>query len=250
MGDVWVEVGPGFWNIRGSLKLGGLLDVGTQMSVVRRRTGKFVVLDSYTPDDAVRTKLLELTNGGRDVEALLNLHPFHTLHVANVAALFPNAKLYGTARHVARFPELSWQSTHTNETRLAELFEEDLRLSVPRGVDFIPRDERLHFASVLALHPASGALHVDDTLTWLALPWLGGLRFHPTLAKVLQPRPGAVAEFRSWLEELRELARNARVLCTAHMKPLPPADGRVQTHVEAAIAKIEKRLVRHERRYG
>lgn len=250
MGDVWVEVGPGFWNIRGTLKLGGLLDLGTQMSVVRRQSGKFVVLDSYTPDAPVRKKLLDLTNGGRDVEAILNLHPFHTLHVANVAALFPDAQLYGTARHVARFPKLSWQATLTNEARLAELFGEDLRLSVPRGVDFIPSNERLHFASVLALHPSSGALHVDDTLTWLALPLIGGLRFHPTLSKVLQPRPGAVAEFRGWLTELRALAHDARVLCTAHTRPLPPKDGRVQAHVEAAISKIEKRLVRHERRYG
>lgn len=232
------------------MMVAGVLDVGTQMSLVRLASGKFALLDSYTPDANTHQKLLDLTDGGREVEAILNLHPFHTLHVADVAALFPNAKLYGTERHVAKFPHLTWQPTRTEDSALGELFVNDLRFLVPRGVDFVPENERLHFASVLAFHPASGTLHVDDTLTWINLPLVGGLRFHPSLPKVLQPRPLAVSDFRAWLVELRALFTEVRTLCTAHMKTLPPRDGQLQRHLEAAISKVQKTLDKHERRFG
>jgi hypothetical protein len=250
MADEWVEIGSGFWNIRGSLKVAGLVDVGTQMSVVRLASGKFALLDSYMPDEPTRKRLLELTDGGAAVAAVLNLHPFHTLHVANLAAQFPNAQLYGTARHAARFPHLPWQATHTESPALASVFEGDLRFSVPRGVDFAPDNKRLHFASVLAFHPASGTLHVDDTLTWVNLPWFGGLRFHPSLPRVLQRRPGAVGEFRAWLDELRALFVSVRRVCPAHMKTLPPNDGQCAKHLDAAIAKVDKVLRQHQRRFG
>lgn len=229
--------------------MAGIVEVGTQMSVVRLPSGNFALLDSYTPDVATRTKLLELTDGGRAVEAILNLHPFHTLHVSNVAQMFPNARLYGTERHATRFPHLSWQATRTESAALSDLFGETLRFSVPRGVDFAPKNERLHFASVLALHPESGTLHVDDTLTWVNLPFVGGLRFHPSLPRVLQPRKGAVADFRAWVVELRALFSEVRTLCTAHMKALPPSDGQFQPRLDSAINRVEKILNAHERRF-
>jgi hypothetical protein len=250
MADQLIEIGAGFWNVRGSLKVAGVLDVGTQMSLVQRSSGRFVALDCYVPDVETRQRLLTLTDGGRAVEAILNLHPFHTLHVTNTAALFPHAKLYGTERHHARLPHLEWQPTRTESPALSEHFGDTFQFSVPRGVDFVCPDERQHFASVLAFHGASGTLHVDDTLTWLALPLIGGLRFHPSLTNVLQRRPRAVAEFRSWLVELRALFAGVRSVCTAHMKPLPPNDGEWQTRLEQAIRKIEKRLAKHERRYA
>lgn len=207
------------------------------------------MLDCYMPDADARDRLLRLTDGGRAVDAILNLHPFHTLHVADMAALFPHAKLYGTERHHARFPHLEWQPALTESRTVSDLFGDTLRFTVPRGVDFVCPDERQHFASVLALHPASRTLHVDDTLTWLALPLIGGLRFHPSLTKVLQRRPGAVADFRSWLVELRALFADVRSVCTAHLKPLPPSDGEWPQRLEKAIAKIEKRLSKHEQRF-
>jgi len=250
MADAWVETGARFWNVRGSLKVAGLLDVGTQMSVVRLSSGKFVLLDSYTPDAATRGRLLELTDGGKSVAAILNLHPFHTLHVTRLAELFPHARLYGTARHAALFPQLPWEGTRTESAALGELFGADLTFSVPRGVDFVPEQKRLHFASVLAFHPASGTLHVDDTLTWTPLPLIGGLRFHPSLPKVLQKRPDAVPEFRAWLKELAALFEHVKTICPAHMRALPPNDGRLRARLDAAIDRIEKVLARHEREYG
>jgi len=250
MADEWVETGPSFWNIRGSLKVAGVFDVGTQMSVVRLASGRFALLDSYTPDTATQRRLLELTDGGNAVDFILNLHPFHTLHVANLVGLFPKAKLYGTARHAARFPHLPWEATRTESAALADLFGEDLKFSVPQGVDFIPENQLLHFASVLAFHPASGTLHVDDTLTWIDVPLVGGLRFHPSLPHVLQKRPQAVGEFRKWLSELRTLFGEVRTICPAHMKALPPNDGQLRRRLDRAIDKIAKTLDRHERKYG
>lgn len=46
-----------FWNLRGTFKVAGLLDVGTQLSVVRRSNGRFLVLDSYTPSEPQRQAL-------------------------------------------------------------------------------------------------------------------------------------------------------------------------------------------------
>lgn len=250
MTDEWVETGAHFWNIRGSLKIAGLFEIGTQMSVVRLATGSFALLDSYVPDAATHRRLLDLTDGGKAVACILNLHPFHTLHVAKLVELFPHAKLYGTQRHVARFPRLPWEETRTDSAELGALFGGDLEFSVPRGVDFIPRNEHLHFASVLAFHPASGALHVDDTLTWIDLPLVGGLRFHPSLPHVLQKRPQAVREFRDWLQQLRARFAGVQRICPAHMRSLPPNDGRLQQRLDEAIDKVDKVLDRHERKYG
>ena len=75
------RVADDFLNIRGSFRIGGLIDIGTHASLVRRANGRFVFLDSYTLSDAVQREIDALTNGGEDVEAILNLHPFHTVHV-------------------------------------------------------------------------------------------------------------------------------------------------------------------------
>lgn len=44
MRPLTIRVADGFWNIRGSFKIGGVLDVGTQTSLVRRKNGKLLVL--------------------------------------------------------------------------------------------------------------------------------------------------------------------------------------------------------------
>ena len=253
MADRILPVGEGFWNIRGSFKIAGVIDIGTQASLVRLQAGGFALLDSYTLTGEVERRVMDLTDGGRAVRAVLNLHPFHTIHVERTIARFPDAAHYGTARHLARAPDAPWQALRCEDPELHDLFADDLRFSVPRGVDFISPDPNLHFSSVLALHRSSRTLHVDDTLTWVGLPVVGGLSFHPTLAKVLERRPGAVADFRSWADELVALCADVDHLCTAHTRPLPPVPPEgapVADQVRAALAKVEKVLVRHEKRFG
>lgn len=254
MADQLVEIANGFWNVRGEFRVAGLLDVGTQTSLVRLKHGGFVLLDGYTLSGAVKQQVLNLTDGGRAVQAVVHLHPFHTVHVSRCAQQFPSAKQYGTQRHVDREPGLQWEPLRTDDPRLHEVFGDEFAFSVPQGVDFIPSNDALHFSSVLAIHRPSRVLHVDDTLSWLALPLLGErLVFHPTLRFQLQKRPGAVAEFRAWAKGLAEQCADVDHLCTAHAKVLPPqplSNPPLAARVLEALDSVESMLARHEKRFG
>ena len=255
-----IEVADGFWNIRGSFRIKGLLDVGTQVSLVRLSSGKFVFLDSYSLDRATMRTVAKLTGGEENVEAILNVHPFHTVHVERMHELFPLATLHGTARHRARFPSLPWSKTNCEDPALHRRYAEDFEFSVPRGVDFISDNEDVHFSSVLVCHPESGTLHVDDTLVYLRLP--GALRalglgdsvgFHPTLASALEKRAGAADDFHGWASDLIERWRDAENLCSAHTAALLARDNRgepLHQRLLKALDKTGRTLERHRREYG
>lgn len=104
MSDEIHDLGSGFWNIRGSFRIGGVINVGAQCSLVRLQSGRFIFLDSYTLTDEVRAQVMALTNDGQDVEAVLNVHPFHTVHCAQMAKDFPQAIFYGSIRHAEEVP--------------------------------------------------------------------------------------------------------------------------------------------------
>jgi hypothetical protein len=201
-----------------------------------------------------------LTNDGKDVEAVLNLHPFHTVHVAKMHERYPQARHYGTARHLSRFPELEWQQLCTEDPGLHTLFTDDFEFSVPHGVDFISADENVHFSSVLVFHPASQAIHVDDTLMYIRLPLLmrffglsDALSFHLTLAKALEKRAGAASDFRQWAEELAENWPDVQNLCAAHTTTLLSTDESepsINERMMKALGKVNSTLVSHERKYG
>ena len=254
-----IQISDDFWNIRGSFKIAGIIDVGTQVSLVRLANGKFVFLDSYTLDGPVLKKVDALTRNGKDVVAVLNLHPFHTMHVAWMHEHYPKARHYGTARHLARFPELKWQPTRTEDAATQALFAKDFEFSIPRGVDFISDDENVHFSSVLAFHPASATIHVDDTLMYIRLPLLlrffglpNSFSFHPTLAKVLEKRAGAAQDFREWVNEIANNWQDAENLCAAHTATLQ-AGGRepsIRERIIAALDKVESTLQAHEKKHA
>ena len=260
MTDRVLEVGDGFWNIRGSFKVAGLLDVGTHASLVRRSNGKLVFLDSYTFKGEVDREVRALTNDGADVEAVLNVHPFHTVHVRGMHERFPNAKHYGTARHLARYPKLRWQALRTEDAELHQMFSEDFDFSIPRGVDFISSNENIHFSSVLVYHRASKTIHVDDTLNYTKLPKAARLvgqtdstTFQPTLPFALEKRAGAAQEFRRWAEELAERWGEAQNLCTAHTGALLGRNNEgasIHDRILEALEKKARTLRRHERKHG
>jgi hypothetical protein len=255
-----LKISEDFWNIRGSYKIGGIIDVGTQASLVRRANGRFVFLDSYTLTSRVSREVDELTGGGENVEAILNLHPFHTVHVRKMHELFPRARLYGTARHLQRFPDLPWEEVRMEDTAVHEEFADDFDFSVPRGVDFISADEKVHFSSVLAFHLASRTIHSDDTLMYIRMPALlrlfglsNAVSFHPTLAKALERRPGAASDFRSWAEQLIEGWRDAENLCAAHTAALLARENNgqpIHKRLRKALDKVGNTLQAHERKYG
>lgn len=253
MADGIIEVGEGFWNIRGSFKIAGVVDIGTQASLVRLGDGRFVLLDAYTLSPEVEKAVRDLTDGGKALHAVIHLHPFHTIHVKKVAAMFPEALQYGSARHAAKAPELTWAPERVDDPAMHALFAEDLEFTVPRGVDFISDNENVHFSSVLAFHRASSTLHVDDTVMFTRLPIIGGVGFHPTLKKALEKRAGAAADFRAWALELADACQGIENLCAAHTRPLlgVSKDGpSLPERVRAALKSAEKTLAAHEKTYG
>ena len=246
-----IEIADGFWNIRGRFRVLGIVDLGTHSSLVQLRSGRFVLLDCVPLDEAVLAAIRRLTGGGAGLEAIVNLHPFHTLHVPKVAAMFPDATLYGTARHRRLAAALRWAPETTDNDAFAARYADDFDFLVPRGVDFIPDNENLHFASVLAIHRRSKTLHVDDTLNYLPVPGLRRLMVHPALGRVLQRRKGAAQEFRAWAADLVQRCATVKRICTAHMT-LPPAGQfpSIAGEVRTAMQRVEKTLARHEQSFG
>jgi hypothetical protein len=260
MRDHVIRIAEDFWNIRGSFKIARVLDIGTQASLVRRPSGGFLLLDSYTFTGSLAEEVDEITGGPENVEAVLNLHPFHTIHVRAIHERYPRAKHYGTARHLSRAPDLPWQAEKTEDAALHELFAEDFEFSVPRGVVFVAANEHLHFSSVLALHRASKTIHVDDTLMYVRFPGLlrilglsDTMSFHPTLGKVLEPRAGAARDFREWAEELIESWGGAENLCAAHTAALRTGQDSgpsLRDRLKKALAKVESTLGAHQQKFG
>lgn len=258
MTDKIIKISDTFWNIRGEFKIFGLLNIGTQASLVKLGSGKFVLLDAYTLQDDIKQQVDSLTNYGDDIEAIINLHPFHTIHIAKAHADYPNAKLYGTQRHLDKFPDLPWQEELTNSNEFADLFSEDLVFSVPKGVDFISNNEQLHFASVLAYHKTSKTIHVDDTLMFLKLPGLLGVlkspevSFHMTLSRTLERRAGAANDFRLWVAQLADSWSDAEVLCAAHSQTLivKNKSPSIAALIMTALQREEKTLRHHQKRFG
>lgn len=255
-----LPVADGFWNIRGSYRIAGLLNVGTHASLVRRANGKFVFLDSYTFGEPVKSDLDALTRGGEDVEAILNVHPFHTVHVRAMHALYPRARLYGTSRHLTKFADLPWERTKTEDPETHALFADDFDFSVPRGVDLVSADENVHFSSVLVRHKATKTVHVDDTLMYLRMPAflrLFGMKdrvaFHLTLAKALEPRPGATKDFRDWATGLADSWSDTVNLCTAHNATLTAEQNNgasIKDRIHKALQAMEPTLAAHEKKHG
>jgi hypothetical protein len=254
-----IRVADDFWNIRGSFKVGGLIDVGTHGSLVRLKSGRFVLLDACPMSNATEREIRAITDGGERLQAILNLHPFHTLYVSRTHERFPEAKLYGTERHLDRFANLPWEMQRTEDPSLHALFGDDFEFSVPRGVDFISDNEKVHFASVLVYHRASKTIHVDDTLIYVRMPKLVRvlksdlLRFHPTLGQALERRASAAADFRAWARELAGRWGEAENLCAAHTASLLAAEHAgtsVKRRLLSALDKASVTLDKHERRHG
>ena len=245
MSDKIIDLGAGFWNIRGTFRLGGVLNIGTQCSLVKLASGRFVFLDSYTLTDDVRAQVMALTNNGQDVEAVLNLHPFHTVHCAQMAKDFPQATFYGSSRHHKKVPEVQWADDFVESDAVAERYPE-LKFSLSQGVHYIAPNEMIHAGSLLAFHPASKSLHVDDTFmsppTKLLEAVLPELLLHPTTKKALKNEPNAGKEYCDWASNLADDWRDVRNFCAAHSYLVKFKDGEFEKALLKAIAKARPKL--------
>ncbi|MEN3973450.1 hypothetical protein WJS89_12300 [Sphingomicrobium sp. XHP0235] len=252
-----MRLSENFWNFRGSFKVAKVIEIGTHMSLVRRPNGKFLVLDSYDLDGEQREQLLRLTDGGAAVEAILNVHPFHTVFCRAAHRMLPNARLLGTRRHLDEVADLPWEDRLLEDPATQAEFSDSLDFSVPDGVDLVTEDPNVHAGSVLVRHRESGIVHVDDTLNVIAAPGLLGrllpqssLKFHPMLGKALEDRPGAAADFEHWARSLADDWSDTRIVCAAHsdVRRLGPMGWRKE--ILKALKGVGKTLDKHRERFA
>jgi len=248
------QLAEDFWNFRGHHRVAGVLDVGTQMSLIRRANGRFLLIDSYAVDADDRSSLLALTGNGDLVEAIINVHPFHTLHCFSLHQLLPRARMIGTRRHQQQAPTVRWDAAVIEDAGTRQQFRGDLDFSIPEGLDLVTSDDRVHASSVLVKHRRSGIVHVDDTLNVLAAPgWLGRLlpqsrlKFHPMLGRALKPAPGAADAFADWARALAAQWADTPVVCAAHSAVRRLQHGDWQREMLRALADVEPVLERHRK---
>ncbi len=245
MSDKIYDLGSGFWNIRGSFRIGGVINIGTQCSLVQLKSGKFIFLDSYTLTDEVREQVMSLTNNGQEVEAVLNLHPFHTVHCAQMAQDFPQATFYGSSRHRKKIPEVQWSTDYVESEAVAKRYPE-LEFSLSQGIGYIHANEMIHAGSLLAYHPASKSLHVDDTFMSPPTKWLEKilpeLILHPTTKKALEDTPDSGKRYCDWADSLAHEWRDVRNFCAAHSYLVKFKEGEFEKALNKAIKKARPKL--------
>ena len=248
MAEEIIAVGNGFWNIRGDLRIAGVLNIGTQCSLVKLGEGRFVFLDSYTLRGEIREQVMAMTDQGRAVEAVLNVHPFHTLHCMQMAEDFPAATFYGSGRHKTQVPQVAWAADTVESDAVATRYPE-LAFSLPNGIEYISEDESVHAGSLLVFHAASGALHVDDTFNVLPLPSIARkalraprIAFHPKLKEALLDEPDAGARFCDWADRIATEWFGTHMLCAAHSALSRFEEGEFSTALRATTEKTRRKL--------
>ena len=246
-----------FWNIRGDFKIAHVINIGTQMSLVRKPDGRFILIDAYEPDELDRAELMVLTDNGALIEAVLNVHPFHTVHCKFIHETVPHARLIGTRRHHEQKPHLDWDPALIEDVATQQQFADLFDFSIPTGLEFVPEDESVHASSVLVRHRQSGIVHVDDTLIYLAPPSLiqlvvpqPKLRFHPKLAEALQKRAGPADEFVRWAKDLAREWADVRIVCAAHNGIAHLTDQTFSQAIEDALEQASDTLQNHRNSFS
>ncbi|OLF38249.1 hypothetical protein [Psychrobacter sp. Cmf 22.2] len=245
MEDKIYDLGAGFWSIRGSFIKNGILDIGVQCALVKLSSGRFIFLDSYTLTDGVRAQVMALTNDGQDVEAVLNVHPFHTVHCEQMAKDFPQAIFYGSSRHPKQVPNVKWSDDLVESDTVAERYPE-LEFSLPKGIHYIAPDESVHASSLLVFHSASLSIYVDDTFeippSKLINTMQADLGLHPTTLKALKDELDAGKEYCDWATQLAHKWRDVRNFCGAHSGLVKFEEGRFEAALLSAIDRARPEL--------
>ena len=133
------QIGPGFWNVRGRFKiLAKLIDIETHMSFIKLHNGNFLVIGTIELDDELRQEINHLTENGKKIEAVLGIHPFHTLAFPAFYQSYPNAMYYGTPRHLRRLTQIPWIAS-LDDCQMRRKWEPEVQLRIPSGLSLSVR---------------------------------------------------------------------------------------------------------------
>lgn len=207
-----IEIGSGLWNLRGSFTfLVGMIDIGTQMSIIRLSNGKFLVVDTCAISAADKAIIDQLTNNGELIEAVIATHPFHTMFFEPFYKMYPNAEYYGTPRHIKRITSIPWRGSITESAVLSKWEQEGIFMRIPEGAEFENPAENNHFSGVFVFHSPSRTIHSDDTILYFDQPGFvlrccvgkhaGDMQFWD-LKKGLKPTKEAPGEFKAFIEKV------------------------------------------------
>ncbi|KAJ3234847.1 hypothetical protein HDU78_005598 [Chytriomyces hyalinus] len=139
--------------------LGGLINVGTHMSFIRLSSGKFVAVSAVDLDAEAKAEVDRLTANGKNIESVLATNPFHTMAFEPFYALYPDARYYGTPRHIRNIKTIPWAGSVADDAVL-KMYEPEIEMRIPAGAEFNdPKPEATnHFSGLVVYHRASKTL--------------------------------------------------------------------------------------------
>jgi hypothetical protein len=197
--------------------------VGTHMSFIKLDSGKFLVIDTCRITPQAKLAIDDLTQDGTLIEAVIATHPYHTLFFPAFYEMYPNAKYYGTPRHIRNFTNISWEGDVSNES-IRRLWESHgIFMRIPDGAEFNNPSPDNHFSCCFVYHNPSRTIHVDDTIMYFESPGCilrcankraGKMEFWD-LQKGLYSTPEAPIQFKMWVQQML-LDWDFVNLCTAH----------------------------------
>ncbi|KAJ3225170.1 hypothetical protein HK099_007253 [Clydaea vesicula] len=197
------------------------------MSIIKKENGKFICVDTVNLNPELKAEIDSLTSNGSLIEAVIATHPYHTLAFPDFYLNYPNAKYFGTPRHLKIFDNtvIPWDSELLCENSLRQ-FEPDLYLRIPDGAEFVnplPPTTN-HFSNIFVFHAKSKTLHNNDTIMVFENPGFllsffakhGDVKFHRSITGPgLYPTKEAPFQFKNWLEKLI-LDWDFDNICSAH----------------------------------
>jgi len=197
-----IPIGPGFWNIRSSFVIDDI-DIGTHMSIIQLKSGKFVIVDTVQLNPELQNEINNLTHNGTLMEAVIATHPFHTTYFPAFYEAYPKVPFYGTPRHLKIEPQIPWAGSMYDCANRQRWLPE-IHMRIARGSEFEnPQPESTnHFSGIHVFHPMSRTIHVDDTVM-IDEPFNGDMLFHPSLVGPgLYHIPEAPDAFSTWVKKI------------------------------------------------
>lgn len=166
----WIAIGTNFWTLRSSFKVSGI-KVKVHCSLIKLSTGKFLLIDTVKFSEQAVLELNQFTNGGRDLEAVLVTQPlindYYTVCLSTCANMYPNAKYFGTPRHLRKIESVTWQPQSMAEPAMLRQWEtEEIFMRIPEGAEFENPDKNCTFSSVHVFHKPSRTIHVSETILY------------------------------------------------------------------------------------